>query len=108
MIHQQIAVTMPVKVQKTNFEIINRLQRNLHLLGVEFDGFQALFSLFRQLMNFLSKGIARLRKAWKNNLTFFGVQELLAAKQLLLKIAVADNTDENIGYQFLSLSMGVL
>ena len=77
-------------------------------MGIKRDGSKALFSLFRKLINFLSKGIARLRKAWKNNFTFFGVQELLAAKELLLKIAVADNTDENIGYQFLSLSMGVL
>ena len=67
MIHQQIAVTMPVKVQKTNFEIINQLQRNLHLLGVKRDGSQALFALFRKMMNFLSKGNARLRQVGKYN-----------------------------------------
>ena len=75
MIHQQIAVTMLVKVQKTNFEIINQLQRNLHLLGVKREGSQALFSLFRR-MNFLSKGNPRLRQVGKYNLTLFGVLEL--------------------------------
>ena len=76
MIHQQIAVTMPVKVQKTDVEIINQLQRNLHLLGVKHEGSQALFSLFRKLINFLSKGIPRLRQVGKYNLTLFGVLEL--------------------------------
>ena len=76
MIHQQIAVTMPVKVQKTNFEIINQLQRNFHLLGVKGEGSQALFSLFRKLINFLSKGIPKLRLEGKYNVTLFGFLEL--------------------------------
>ena len=67
---------MLVKVQKTNFEIINQLQRNLHLLRVKRDGSQALFSLFRKLIDFLSKGIPWLRQVGKYNLTLFGVLEL--------------------------------
>ena len=46
MIHQKIAISILVKVQKTNFEIINKLQRNLHLLGVKREGSQALFLHF--------------------------------------------------------------
>ena len=61
---------------KNYFEIINQLQRNFHFLGVKGEGSQALFSLFRKLINFLSKGIPRLRQVGKYNFTLFGVLEL--------------------------------
>ena len=78
-------------------------------MGVKHDGSKARFSLFRTLIDFQSKNMARLKQARKYNLTFFGVLDLtgLFYRQLLLTIVVADDIGRNIGYQFHSLSMGV-
>lgn len=45
-------------------------------MGVKHDGSKARFSLFRTLIDFQSKNMARLKQARKYNLTFFGVLEL--------------------------------